>query len=318
MQDVRQEEIQQGIRQDTRQDIGQEVFSGIWLPLVTPFAGGEVDHGALRRLVTHYRGSGIAGLVVCGSTGEAAALDEAEQLAVLDAVLEEAGGLPVMMGLAGFNQRQVLARLARLNERPLAGLLTPAPCYVRPSQQGLLGYFSTLADHAAAPLVLYDIPYRTGIKIETATLLALAGHGNIRALKDCGGSLDSTQAVIDDGRLALLAGEDAQVLGTLCLGGRGAIIASAHVRPDLFVGLWRAVEAGRLAEARRLFRALAPVLSLLFAETNPGPLKALLARQGLLRDELRAPMTAASPALAEQLAAACAALDGVRAPVAGA
>jgi len=290
----------------------QDVFSGIWLPLVTPFADGEVDYAALRRLVAHYRGSGIAGLVVCGSTGEAAALDEAEQLAVLDAVLEEAGALPVMMGLAGNNVRNVLARLERLNARPLAGLLTPAPYYVRPSQAGIVDYFHMLAERAAAPLVLYDIPYRTGVKIETATLLALAAHGNIRALKDCGGCLESTQAVIADGRLALLAGEDAQVLGTLCLGGRGAILASAHVRPELFVAMWRAVEAGRLGEARRLFQALSPMLDLLFAETNPGPLKALLAQQGLLRDELRAPMTQASPALAGRLAEASAALDAVR------
>ncbi|WP_226813652.1 dihydrodipicolinate synthase family protein, partial [Bordetella pertussis] len=130
----------------------QSPFQGIWIPLVTPFADGAVDLPALRRLVRDYKAAGVDGLVACGSTGEAAALDEAEQLAVLDAVLEEAGALPVAMGLAGNHQDHVLRRLARLGERPLAGVLAPAP------------------------LILYDIPYRTGAQLDTATLLALAEH----------------------------------------------------------------------------------------------------------------------------------------------
>ena len=178
------------------------LYRGIWLPLVTPFRNHEVDHVALRRLVAHYRGSGLAGLVVCGSTGEAAALDEAEQLAVLDTVLAEAGELPVMMGLAGNNLRHVLSRLDRIGERPLAGVLAPAPYYIRPSQEGLKGYFRELADRSRAPLVLYDIPYRTGVTLSAEMLLSLASHGNIRGIKDCGGNAETTQALIADGRLA--------------------------------------------------------------------------------------------------------------------
>ncbi len=287
-------------------------FRGIWLPLVTPFGGDDVDHVALRHMVTRYRRSGIAGFVACGSTGEAAALDEAEQLAVLDTVLDAADGLPVIMGLAGNNQRQVLARLRRLDERPLAGVLAPAPYYIRPSQAGLIGYFTALADHSAAPLVIYDIPYRTGATLELDTLLALAGHANIRAIKDCGGNAATTRALIADGRLAMLVGEDAQLLSTLSLGGQGAITASAHIRPELFVAVWRAVKEGRGDDADRLFQALSPLIRLLFAEPNPAPLKALLARQDWLRNTLRAPMTVASGALMQQLAQACTALDAVR------
>lgn len=294
------------------QDNTSNPLRGIWLPLVTPFADGDaVDHAALRRMVRHYRQSGLSGFVVCGSTGEAAALDEAEQLAVLDTVLESADGLPVMMGLAGNHLGHVMARLDRLNERPLAGVLAPAPYYIRPSQDGLCDYFRRLADASHAPLALYDIPYRTGATLALATLLALAAHANIVAIKDCGGNAQTTQALIADGRLTVLAGEDHQLLGTLALGGQGAIIASAHIRPELFVAIWRAVEAGRLDEARRLFHALVPLVQALFTEPNPGPVKALLARQGWLRDALRAPMTSASPALADQLAAMVDALDGV-------
>lgn len=207
--------------------------------------------------------------------------------------------------------------MRRLAGRPLAGLLTPAPAYVRPSQAGLRDYFGMLADSAAAPLVLYDIPYRTGVKLDTDTILALAAHPNILAIKDCGGDYHGTQAVIADGRLAVLAGEDHQLLGTLCLGGRGAIIASAHLYPELFVALARAVAEQRLEQARRLFHALMPMIRLLFAQPNPGPVKAMLAREGWLRNALRAPMTPASEALETALARACADLGEAAAALRG-
>ncbi|HYG42732.1 MAG TPA: 4-hydroxy-tetrahydrodipicolinate synthase [Bordetella sp.] len=285
------------------------VFQGVWVPLVTPFSGASIDGGALRRLVRHCAAAGVDGLVVCGSTGEAAALDDAEQLAVLDTVLDEAGGLPVVMGLAGNHQGHALQRLAAFGTRPLAGVLVPAPYYVRPGQQGAQAYFHTLADASRVPLVLYDIPYRTGATLDTDTLLALAGHGNIAAVKDCGGSLDKTAALIAHGGLRVMAGEDLHALSTLCLGGSGMIAAAAHIRPDLYVALDRAVRARDLDTARRLFHALAPVIRLVFAEPNPGPLKAWLACQGLLSDALRPPMPPASAALAARLAQAVAALD---------
>ncbi|VVD65828.1 4-hydroxy-tetrahydrodipicolinate synthase [Pandoraea morbifera] len=288
-------------------------FRGIWLPLVTPLrrdgADTTVDHAALRRLVAHYRHSGIAGLVICGTTGEAAALDDGEQLAVFDTVLREAGPLPVIAGLAGNHLGHTLARLDAFNGLPLAGVLSPAPYYIRPSQAGLLDWFRALADRSRAPLVLYDIPYRTGATLTLDTLLTLAGHDNIQGIKDCGGNAHTTQALIADGRLSVLAGEDHQLLSTLAMGGHGAIIASAHCRPAHFAALYRAVRAQQLDVARVLFHALMPVVRLLFAEANPAPLKAWLAREGWLEDVLRAPMTSASPALAQQLVDAVAAID---------
>jgi 4-hydroxy-tetrahydrodipicolinate synthase len=289
--------------------IQQSVFQGVWVPLVTPFSGGAVDGGALRRLVRHYAAAGVDGLVVCGSTGEAASLDDAEQLAVLDAVLTEAGRLPVIMGLAGNHQGHVLQRLSAFGTRPLAGILAPAPYYVRAGQEGAAAYFRRLADTSRFPLVLYDIPYRTGTTLETSTLLSLAAHPNIAAIKDCGGSLDKTLALIADGQMNVLAGEDLQTLSVLCLGGAGMIAAAAHVRPDLFVAMYQAVRAQQLDVARRLFHALAPVIRLAFEEPNPGPLKAQLGRQGLLTEELRQPMPAASAALALRLDAAVAGLN---------
>lgn len=287
----------------------QSLFQGVWVPLVTPFSGGAVDGGALRRLVRHYAAAGVDGLVVCGSTGEAASLDDAEQLAVLDAVLTEAGRLPVIMGLAGNHQGHVLQRLSAFATRPLAGILAPAPYYVRAGQDGAAAYFRCLADASRFPLVLYDIPYRTGTTLETSTLLSLAAHPNIAAIKDCGGSLEKTLALIADGQMNVLAGEDLQSLSLLCLGGTGMIAAAAHIRPDLFVAMHQAVRAQQLDLARRLFQALVPVIRLAFEEPNPGPLKAQLGRQGLLSEELRMPMPVASAALAARLDAAVAGLN---------
>jgi 4-hydroxy-tetrahydrodipicolinate synthase len=281
------------------------IFSGIWIPLITPFADGAVDHAALRALVRRYADADVAGIVALGTTGEPAALDAAEQDAVLATILEAAqdAPLPVVVGVSGNNTASMRERIQELNSLPIAGVLMAAPYYVRPSQAGIVSHFMALADASDKPVVLYDIPQRTGVRLELDTLLTLAGHPRIKAVKDCAGSLDTTLALIRDGRLQVLAGEDLQMFNTLCMGGSGAIAASAHVRTERFVALYRALAAGALDEARRIFHTLVPLIHALFAEPNPAPVKASLALQGLIRDELRLPMTRASEILAQRLAA---------------
>ncbi|MFV0679783.1 4-hydroxy-tetrahydrodipicolinate synthase [Ottowia sp.] len=274
-------------------------FHGVWAPIITPFSDDDqVDHTALGRLAARLATSGLAGLVVCGSTGEAAALSPEEQLACLHTVAQHAPELPVIMGVSGYHLGKMQGWLAELGRSgpPLAGVLLPAPCYVRPSQAGLAAWFTQLADVSPAPLVLYDIPYRTGTVIDTSTLLALAAHPNISAIKDCGGDGTKMQALLRDGRLAVLAGEDVQMLSTLALGGTGAIAACAQVHPERFVTVARAAARSDLDSARQGWHALAPLVQALFAEPNPGPLKALLASEGWCQDRLRLPMTSASAA----------------------
>lgn len=281
-------------------------FSGIWVPLVTPFVadGSAVDHAALRGLVERCAKAGVAGLVALGTTGEPSALDAAEQDAVLATILDAAGdALPVLVGLAGHHAPSLAARAKQLGALPIAGLLVPAPYYVRPSQAGIAEHFTRLAEASVVPLVLYDVPYRTGVSIALDTLLGLAAHPNIRAIKDCAGSIDTTLALIRDGRLQVLAGNDIEMFATLCAGGSGAIAASAHLRPGAFVALHRALADGRLHEARTAWHALVPLIGTLFAEPNPAPVKAALAQRGLIDDVLRAPMTRASAGLRERLAA---------------
>jgi 4-hydroxy-tetrahydrodipicolinate synthase len=281
-------------------------FSGLWVPLVTPFRGGAVDHEALAALTRSLADSGIAGFVVCGSTGEAAAMDEDEQLACLATVSRHAGACRLVMGLSGYHlgaTQSWVQSLARSHGARLDALLVPAPHYVRPSQEGLRHWFETLADASELPLIVYDIPYRTGAVITRETMLALTAHPNIRAVKDCGGDAGKTQALIGDGRLAVLAGEDLQIFSTVALGGAGAIAASAHLHTERFVAVLDALARGDLPTARATWQPLVPMIEALFAEPNPGPLKAVLAQLGRMSDELRAPLTAASPVLRERLAA---------------
>lgn len=280
-------------------------YQGLWVPLVTPLRHDSIDHAALQRLVRHLRGQGVAGFVACGSTGEAALLDEAEQDAVLETICAAAAGMPVMMGVSGPRPAQVAARMLALAKQfPVHAFLLPAPSYIRPSQQGLLSFFESIADVAPAPVVLYDIPYRTGVKIELPTLLKLAEHPRIQALKDCGGSLQATQALIADGRLAVLAGEDHNLFPTLALGGAGAITACAHLHTAHFAALVQALRCEQTETARRIWRTLTRLINLCFAESNPAPIKSVLARLGQLHNELRAPLHCATPELEERLWAA--------------
>lgn len=281
------------------------VFSGIWVPLVTPFTPqGGVDHAALARLARRLIADGVSGLVALGTTGEPSSLDAAEKRAVLDTVLDAAGATPVVVGLAGNNTAELLATVERLENHPLAGLLVPAPYYVRPSQEGIRRHFHSLANASRHPVVIYDIPYRTGVEIATDTLLDLAGHANIVAVKDCGGSIDKTLTLLQDGRLRVLAGEDLQTFSTRCLGGHGAIAASAHVRTRDLVAMDRAIAEGRLGDARALFHALVPGIRALFSEPNPAPVKAVLALQGEMDAAVRPPLVPASSVFHDRWTAA--------------
>ncbi|WP_223415798.1 MULTISPECIES: 4-hydroxy-tetrahydrodipicolinate synthase [unclassified Pseudomonas] len=283
-------------------------FQGIWVPLVTPFQHGAIDFVGLRRLVSHLLDKGVDGLVVCGTTAEAAALSKHEQLAVLDAVLELVPADQVVMGLAGNNLAELLQLQSEILKRPLAGLLVPPPYYIRPSQAGLEAFFKTVADASTVPIILYDIPYRTGIAFEQATLLNIVAHERIVAIKDCGGNQANTLALLTSGKVDVLCGEDNQIFSALCLGAKGAIAASAHVHPELFVTLHQQIRDQRLAEGRATFFRLLPLIQSLFIEPNPAPVKTALALEGLIGDELRAPMQRSSEAMVLRLKAVLAGL----------
>lgn len=286
------------------------VFSGVWVPIVTPLRDDRVDRPAVRRLVERFVQAGCAGLVVGATTGEASALDQDEKAAVLDTVLEAAGGrVKLLMGVSGTDTRTMAAHARQWARLPVAGLLVTPPSYVRPSQEGCIRHFETVGAAADVPLVLYNIGYRTGVALETETIARLARDPRVQAIKECGGDLTRLQDLISLGRPAVLCGDDAWAFTALCAGASGVIAAAAHVRPDLWVGMANDVRGQHLDRAREQFTRLLPVIRLLFAQPSPAPLKAALAMAGEIAEELRLPMLALAPAERETLGRALAVLE---------
>lgn len=276
-------------------------FSGIWVPLVTPFTpSGEVDYAALRQIVADLRDAGIAGLVVFGTTGEPATLSESEKQAILKCALDERGGMPIVVGASEITADDVRAQLASFEQLPIAGALITPPYYVRPSQQAIVEFFQEIAATAKVPLIVYDVPYRTGVQMDLATLRSLADIPVVCGIKDCGGDARKTQALIADGKLSVLSGDDHLIFSTIAQGGAGAIAASAHLHPRLFVEMHRAMNAGEIDRARAIHHSLASLIEALFAEPSPAPLKAVLATLGRGQGAVRKPLLAATTRVSQR------------------
>ena len=286
----------------------QQRPSGVWLPLVTPFRDGELDTPSLRRLVRHYAGTAIDGLILGATTGEGLTLDEAEAGRLAEVCATELTAarrrIPLYLGLAGSDTRKVAAMIARTETWPVDGYLISAPSYTRPSQQGLYLHFAALAEATARPVMLYNIPYRTAVNISNDTMLRLAECTNIVGLKDC--SADTLQSVDLLCRrppgFAILTGEDALFYSALAQGADGGILASAHVETAACAQVAGHIRAGNRATALAAWRTLADLPRLLFAEPSPAPIKHWLWRQGLIDSpEVRLPMVRVSEALARRI-----------------
>lgn len=270
-------------------------FSGIWVPLITPFTpNGQIDFDTLRDLVAELRDAEIAGLVVFGTTGEPTTLSDEEKQRVLACVLAECGSMRIVVGASGITADDVCDQLVAYESVPSACALVTPPYYVRPSQQAIVEFFRDVASRTTRSIIVYDVPYRTGVHMDLDTLQAIARLPSVVAIKDCGGDARKSQALIADRRLAVLSGEDHLIFTTVVQGGAGAIAASAHLHPRLFVAMYRALTEGRLEDARVIHHALAPMVQALFSEPNPAPLKAVLAMRGRGHAMVRRPLLEAS------------------------
>jgi len=280
-------------------------FTGLWLPLITPFRDGAVDTTSLTRLVQHFAKEPIDGLVLAATTGEGMTLDDAEIGQVVSIVAAElAGRLPIVLGLSGCDTRKLCAQLSRTRAWPIDGYLIACPYYVRPSQEGLLQHFTALAGATAKPVLVYNIPYRTGVNMTTETLLRLAALDNIVGVKDC--CMDANQSFDlirerPDG-FSVLTGEDALFHSALAQGADGGILATAHAETGAFARMRQSYVAGDTDEALAQWQALADLPRLLFEEPSPAPIKHWLWRAGLIDSpEVRLPMTAISADLTTRL-----------------
>src|ERR1700761_861328 len=261
---------------------------GLWLPLITPFCDGVVDETSLRRLVRHYAGLPVDGLILAATSGEGLTLGMAELewiVAVTRETLSQARRyLPICLGLAGSHTRKMCHTLDETAGWPIDGYLISSPYYSRPSQRGLIQHFTTLADHASWPIVLYNIPYRASVNIETETLLTLAQHPNIVGLKDCGANRAQSIELLQrrPAGFRVLTGEDACYFEALSDGADGAILLSAHIETATFAAIGRLVRAGQIQVARERWQDIAGLTRLLFAEPSPAPAKYWLGRTGLI------------------------------------
>ena len=268
---------------------------GCGTALVTPFAAdGSLDEVALRALVEWQIEEGIGFLVPCGSTGEAATLSLDEHLRVVEITAEQADGrVPVVAG-SGSNDTAKCIRLSRaVVVRGATHVIVVSPMYNRPPQRGLIGHFEAVADAVDVPVLLYNVPGRTGSNMEAATTLALAEHPGVIGIKEASGDLSQIIEVLlkrPDG-FSVLSGDDAMTLPVMALGGEGVVSVVSNAAPRAMSELVAAMEQGDLQRARFLQAALHELMSVAFVESNPIPIKAALAELGLTADRVRSPLT---------------------------
>ncbi len=269
------------------------MFKGAMTALVTPFSNGRFDEGAYRELIEFQIAGGIDGLIPCGTTGESATLSHQEHDRVVEFCVEvSAGRVPVIAGAGSNSTAEALRLTTHAREVGADGALLITPYYNRPTQEGLYRHYLSIADAVDIPMVIYNVPSRTGTDILPETLARLASHPNVVAVKEATGSLKRAAEIkrLCGDSLAMLSGDDFTFFPFLAVGGDGVISVVSNVVPKETAALYDAFAAGNLGEARRLHYLLFPLMEAMFLETNPIPVKAALAAMGKIREELRLPL----------------------------
>jgi len=280
-------------------------LSGIWLPIVTPFVDGAVDFASYERMLAHYLAKGVHGIFPLGTTGEGPTIDEDEMEAIVDRTVSMvAGRVPVFVGIGGNATAKVVKTVKRLERYAFPGIVSVCPYYNRPSQDGMREHFTRIAEATGKQILIYNIPYRTSVNLANDTLLRLAELPNIVGVKESSGNLAQSLELLRlrPADFAVLTGEDASLYTMLAHGGDGGILASSHVHTERFLRVYERMAANDHHAARREWVAIETLVSLLFKEANPMPIKHCLWRQGLIRSaECRLPLTWVSEELGREL-----------------
>jgi 4-hydroxy-tetrahydrodipicolinate synthase len=269
-------------------------FTGCGTALVTPFtASSQVDEAAVRRLARRQIEGGVHFLVPCGTTGEAPTLSAAERRRVVEIVADEARGkVPVLAGAGGYDTREVVEAAREMQAAGADGLLSVTPYYNKPTPEGLFRHYSAIAAATPLPIVLYNVPGRTGCNIDPATLTRLATIPNVVAVKEASGNMTQICEVVKavPETFIVLSGDDALTLPAMAVGARGIISVASNEVPEEMARLVEAAEGGDFAAARQVHARLLPLLLGNFIESNPIPVKAAMALMGLLEENYRLPM----------------------------
>ncbi|MDT8395368.1 MAG: 4-hydroxy-tetrahydrodipicolinate synthase [bacterium] len=269
------------------------MFKGAFTALVTPFRNGRIDTDALRAHVDRQIEGGIDGLVPCGTTGEASTLSHDEHVEVVRIVVEHTGGrVPVIAGSGSNSTSEALELTRRVKDVGANGALMITPYYNKPTQDGLVAHFTTVAKGVDIPIILYNVPGRTGINMLPETVGRLSAVPNIIGLKDAAADLKQTsytRRVVPD-EFIILSGEDALVYPLLAVSGNGVISVVSNIVPGDMAALCRLFQDGDMTGAAGLHHQLLPLCDAMFVETNPIPVKGALAMMGHIENELRLPL----------------------------
>lgn len=274
------------------------MFQGTYTALITPFrADGAIDEPALRRLVNAQIEAGIDGIVPMGTTGESPTVTHKENVRVVEIVVEEARGrVPIIAGTGSNSTAEAIDMTSQAKEIGATASLQVAPYYNKPSQEGFFRHFTTIADEVDLPMIVYNIPGRTGKNIETATLKRMAVHPNIVAVKEASGSIPQMMEVLEElpDDFDVLSGDDNLAFPLSALGGRGVVSVASNLIPGRMTQMIRSALEGDLITARKEHFALLPLFRAIFLDTNPIPIKYMMYKAGYCEESYRLPMVSLS------------------------
>lgn len=282
-------------------------FTGVGTALITPFTRtGALDEAGIRRLARRQVDAGVHFLVPCGTTGETPTLTDAERRRVVEIVAEEAEGRSlVLAGAGGYDTREVIHAASEMQKAGAQGLLSVTPYYNKPTPEGLYQHYKAIADSTSLPIVVYNVPGRTGCNVDPATLTRLAGIPNIVGVKEASGNMtqmaESCRSV--PSTFLVLSGDDALTVPLMAIGGRGIISVASNEAPAEMVQMVEAAERGDFATARHWHDKLLPLMQINFVESSPGPVKFAIAAMGLCEDAYRLPMVLPRPASQDKILA---------------
>jgi 4-hydroxy-tetrahydrodipicolinate synthase len=282
------------------------MFRGTYTALVTPFKDGHIDYEAYANLIERQIEGGVQGIVPAGCTGEAATLVPAEQLELIKFAVEQVKGrIQVVAGTGSNNTKEAVELTQKACEFKIDGVLVISPYYNKPTQKGLLNHYTTIADASSVPVMIYNVPGRTGVKIEPETLVEMYKHPKLSSVKEACGSLDQVMSIANLCDMDILSGDDPLTVAMISMGAKGVVSVSSNVLPKQVSSMVECALAGDFVAARSAHYELLDFSRKMFVESNPIPVKAVLAEMGLISNELRAPLESASDATvatAKQLA----------------
>jgi 4-hydroxy-tetrahydrodipicolinate synthase len=282
-------------------------FTGCGTALVTPFKGdGSLDEAGVARLAKRQIDAGIHFLVPCGTTGEVPTLTDEEQVRVVELVVHEAKGrVPVLAGAGGYNTREVIEAGRRMRAAGANGILSVTPYYNKPTPEGLFQHYRAIAEGVGLPIIVYNVPGRTGCNVDPATLTRLATIPNVAGVKEASGNVtqmcEICAAVPSD--FIVLSGDDALTLPLMAIGGRGIVSVASNEIPAEMSRMVELAERGDFAAARAEHQRLLPLMQINFVESNPIPVKSAMASLGLLKEVYRLPMVPPRPASKQKIEA---------------